>query len=356
MKQRYYDISRIRNTDANFYILMGEKSNGKSYQAKVELQLKHYLQTGKRFILLRRGVNEMTSTWVDSYFNDIDVSNLTDGKYTHIDLRANKLYFAKFDDNYKLKRGEQVGYAFSLYNEQKYASGSFLDVDTIVYEEFISRSTYLPNEPSKLMTLYSTVDRKRGITKLWLIGNTITRVNPYLKEWDLYPVIRDMKQGDIRTLKCKTENGFVTIAIEHCENSGGRAMTIGNASKMIDAGEWLSDPQPKLEKPLREYKQLLKIQFIYKSFKFNALYLCDNVSRETLWYIYPMTKRPKKKLLTFSDEVKQSRYTFRSIYNVFGISNRIKEILYNFGESNIFFSDDLTGTEFKQTIDFILRR
>lgn len=60
---------------------------------------------------------------------------------------------------------------------------SYLDVDDIIFEEFMSRNVYLPNEPNKLMNLYATIDRKRLTTRLWLVGNTISRVCPYINEW-----------------------------------------------------------------------------------------------------------------------------------------------------------------------------
>ena len=53
----------------------------------------------------------------------------------------------------------------------------------------MSRTTYLHDEPNKLLNFYSTVDRKRGTTKLWLVGNTITRVCPYIQEWGLNDII-----------------------------------------------------------------------------------------------------------------------------------------------------------------------
>lgn len=46
---------------------------------------------------------------------------------------------------------------------------SYLDVEDIIFEEFMSRSTYLSNESNKLMNLYATVDRKRLKTRLWLV-------------------------------------------------------------------------------------------------------------------------------------------------------------------------------------------
>lgn len=49
----------------------------------------------------------------------------------------------------------------------------------------MERGCYIAHEPDKLMIFYSTVDRKRGTTKLWLLGNTISRVCPYIYSWNL---------------------------------------------------------------------------------------------------------------------------------------------------------------------------
>ena len=52
--QRYYDISKILSKNADINIIYGEKSNGKSYQVKHEIGVKHYIKTGNKFILMRR--------------------------------------------------------------------------------------------------------------------------------------------------------------------------------------------------------------------------------------------------------------------------------------------------------------
>lgn len=43
------------------------------------------------------------------------------------------------------------------------------------------------------MIFYNTVDRNRGECKLWLVGNTITKVSPYLKEWGIQSIVSRMK-------------------------------------------------------------------------------------------------------------------------------------------------------------------
>lgn len=111
---------------------------------------------------------------------------------------------------------------------------SYLDVEDIIFEEFMSRSTYLPNESNKLMNLYATVDRKRLKTRLWLVGNTISRVCPYINDWGLHKIISEQKQGTIVTKEIKTEQDSVLIAIEYCKSTGQTSGTIGTNASMIN--------------------------------------------------------------------------------------------------------------------------
>lgn len=111
--------------------------------------------------------------------------------------------------------------------------GSFLDVDRIIFEEFMERGTYIRNEPSKLMIFYSTIDRKRGTTKMYLVGNTISRVCPYLYDWNLQGIVRNMKQGDIKTLDIDNDGTKFKMAIEYCKSSG-RKKTRNWFSKIND--------------------------------------------------------------------------------------------------------------------------
>jgi hypothetical protein len=71
----------------------------------------------------------------------------------------------------------------------------------------MSRSTYIPRESSKLLNFYCTVDRKRGTTRLWMVGNTISRVCPYINDWDLHRIISTQKQGTIVTKEMDGSDG-----------------------------------------------------------------------------------------------------------------------------------------------------
>lgn len=113
MKQVYYNIDNILKENANYYLIFGEKSNGKTYQVKIKEGIKHFLETGNRFILLRRWREDITQLWVDRYFNeDIDIVSLTNGKYNCINYYRKVLYLANYitneDGDVKIKRGEKL--------------------------------------------------------------------------------------------------------------------------------------------------------------------------------------------------------------------------------------------------------
>ena len=198
----HYNLDEIDKKGALINLIYGERSNGKSYQVKHKKGILNFLQggvcyhsdyatkevikdtikKGTRFILLRRWREEISTDKVEAYFADVDIFNLTNGEYNSIVCYRKALYLANYNiETCKTKKGEKIGYVCSLSTEQNYAGGSYLDVSDIIFEEFMTRTTYLPNEPDKLMNFYSTIDRKRGTTRIWLVGNTISKVCPYLQ-------------------------------------------------------------------------------------------------------------------------------------------------------------------------------
>ena len=46
-RKKYYDISAILETDAQYMMLLGQRSNGKSYQAKQTILKNAYENGGK---------------------------------------------------------------------------------------------------------------------------------------------------------------------------------------------------------------------------------------------------------------------------------------------------------------------
>lgn len=116
-KQIHYNIDSISKLNANFNLIYGEKSNGKSYQVKHKKAIEHYIQTKKRFILLRRWGEDITSLWVEQYFADVDVEKLTNNKYNCITCYRKVLYFSIYNqETLKTERVEKIRLCYGTIN------------------------------------------------------------------------------------------------------------------------------------------------------------------------------------------------------------------------------------------------
>lgn len=236
-KTVHYTNEKIKKENAQINLIFGGKSIGKSYNIKHEEMILHYLETKNRFILLRRWQEDISSLWCEQYFADVDIYKITKGKYNCISIYRKTVYFANYvSETGKTEKGEKIGYIMSLSTEQHMSSASFLDVDSIVFEEFMERGgRYIANEPDRLMIFYNTIDRNRGVTKLWLVGNTITRVCPYLQDWNIQNIVSHMKIGEIKTVIVHNEKNDVKIAIEYAISNNTKNFSIGKAKNMIDS-------------------------------------------------------------------------------------------------------------------------
>ena len=385
-KIKHYNIDTIDKLGATINLIFGERSNGKSYQVKHKKGVESYLfgqnsfictyenkekilerniKKGTRFILMRRWKEEITTEKIEKYFADVNVLKLTNEEYNCITMYRKTLYLSKYNyETGKTTRHEIIGYVVALSTEQNYAGASYLDVSDIIFEEFMSRSAYLADEPTKLINFWSTVDRQRGTTRVWMVGNTISRVCPYLTDWDLQAIISRQKQGEIICKWMSTgdydkETGKeieIKLAIEYCKSNGRTSFAIGKHKDMINKGDWQSDPQPHLPKSKKCYKILYRIIFQYQSFKFMAEYLKDKTSTESVWFVYPYYKDIKDNILVISDVIKTSPYWQRDIYNLSVNNDKLRNLCQTFRENRIFYASDLCGTDFKQVIDFEIRR
>lgn len=128
-KQIYYNIDNIDKLNCTYNLIFGEKSNGKSYQIKTKKMLEKYIKTGRRFILMRRWEIDLKNNWVESYFSNIDIQKLTDNKYNTVVKFKNEIFFANniLDEHnsVKTKKGEKIGYAIAVSQEQHFSSRRF---------------------------------------------------------------------------------------------------------------------------------------------------------------------------------------------------------------------------------------
>lgn len=101
---------------------------------------------------------------------------------------------------------------------------------------------------------------------------------------------------------------------------------------------------------------LFRIGFLYKGFKFLGELLQNKITNEICWFVYPFYKEFSENMLVFSDVVCLNQLWQKDIYKITLNNSKIQNILNTFRESMIFYASDMTGTDFKQAIDFIIRK
>lgn len=339
-KKEYYNISNMLATKADYMILLGQRANGKSYQAKLTC-LKHYLQTGEKFVYVRRWRSDITRNNVSMYFADMPIPQMTGGKYEGVTAFGGMLYFYRIEDSKQIK-GEQIGAYISLNESERIKSLQFVNYRYILFEEFITDKMYLTNEPTILQHVVSTIARDNNMTVL-MIGNTLSRVCPYFAEWCLDGVLKQ-KLGTIEMYHFHTDNGITNIAVEMCGTvKTSSTMFFGQASKQIITGEWDTVDMPKLPKPAEEYVELYEVLFKYQKFAFVVKLLADESNGGTFVYIYPHTgKREIDRVVTnvFSTDPNVSARLL--------VDKRPEAMMATcFLNGNVCFSDNLTGVDFR---------
>lgn len=350
-KQKYYRITNIEKTKAQYRILLGERSNGKSYAVKEHCLLKAY-EKGNEFALLRRYKQDVRESDIEAYFADMPIYSITSGEYDIISVYRGSIYFAKIAEDGKIVRGKKCGHIFYLSGNERFKSQAFPYITDIIFEEFVTNKMYLPNEPSELQHFISTIARRRLIT-VWLIGNTISRVCPYYVEWGLKN-IPYQQQGTIDVYEFATnqidDNGkqiIVKIAVENCANSGNNSkMFFGKTGEQITSGQWETKEQPHLLRDYSEYEMLYELLFNEMNFNF-VIQLLINKDGGIVTYIYPFTKKRNiKRVVTsvFSDSPFVTKYLREDIY----AERMIKECLI---QGKVCFSDNLTGCDFIQILE-----
>lgn len=344
IKQRYYSLKNILAQNCEYNILLGERANGKSYAVKHHC-IKQFLDYGYRFIYLRRLTVENKNYMVEAYFDDVDIKKHSKGKYTNITVYRSGIYLGHYDESGKVIRDCQCGLVMSLSTSMHYKSMSLLEYKNVIFEEFVTKSVYLPGECDLLQQLISTIARRNKIS-VWLIGNTISRLSPYFNEWQLHNVPRQ-KQGTIEIYKMSTnqkdEDGnqiVINIAVEVCENSGDNSkMFFGSVAKSITTGAWEADEQPHIP---YEYDYCEK-KYSLTVVKHNMLYVIEVLQHEDEMFLFV---HPSKRIKTdriISAEYQPNMYvTSKLVELTYG--DRIVRFLIKLNK--ICYSDNLTGTEF----------
>ena len=251
-KYKYYRLDKIKKANAQYNFIFGERSAGKTYAVKEEI-LKDYLKTKKQGAIVRRWDDDLRGARGTVMFNDqIElIKKLSHNEWTGVIYQSRRWYLSKYDiDTGKvIKDDTPFCYGFGLNVMEHDKSTSYPNVNTIMFDEVLTRGHYLTDEFIIFMNLISTIARLRKDIKIYMLGNTVNKYCPYFKEMGLVN-IKNMKQGDIDIYTYG--NTELRVAVEYTgSNSNAKDSNILFAFNnpklhMISHGSWEIDIYPHL--------------------------------------------------------------------------------------------------------------
>lgn len=266
-KLKFYSLKNILEKNADYNIIFGERSNGKTYAA-LEYGLRRYIQSGEQTAYVRRWREDLRGKRADALFNN-HVNNglidqLTDERFNEVFYLSGKWWLSKWNPDTQKRVLDQrpFCYGFALSEQEHDKSSSYPDVTTIIFDEFLTRRYYLPDEFMLFMNVLSTIIRQRDNVKVFMLGNTVNKYCPYFAEMGLKQV-GVMEQGTIDIYKFGAAGA--TVAVEYTapvqkHKASNKYFCFDNQNlEMITGGKWELAVYPHLP---AKYKPK-DIQFVY---------------------------------------------------------------------------------------------
>ena len=353
MKIKKYRLDEILKRNADYNVIFGERSSGKSYAA-LEYGAQHYFETGRRTVIIRRWKEDFIGplsarTCYDSLCNDSlhrnRISDLSGERYQGVEYYSGKYFLTQLDENGVMKKTDQViAYGVAITQGDHLKMGSFPDVDIVIFDEFMTRNGYLPDEFIYFQNVLSTIIRDRDDVKIFMLGNNVDKFNcPYFTEMGLTH-IHEQKQNTIDVYEYGDSG--LRVAVEWTENlsatkKSNKYFAFNNPRlQMITDGKWELGIYPHKPRDYNEFDVVFSYFIIFN----NRTVQCDIISDDisTFTFIHNKTtpirdKNPIIYTLTPTDDP----LTYVRIDKP---CNRITERIYKFYvERRVFYQDNEVG-------------
>ena len=257
-QQEFYSLEPILKEKAHYNIIIGERSNGKTYSVLQKI-INDYAESGKQAALLRRMQEDFIGKRGAGLFEPLidngEIELATAGEWTSVYYFASRWFFCRYETDKKgntnrITAQEPFMYGFALSQMEHEKGTGYPNVKTIVFDEFITRMAYLRDEFVLFMNTLSTIIRSRDDVIIFMLGNTVNKYCPYFDEMGLRH-IKEMKQGEIDVYQLKHTSGkILKVAVEYCKpfEKGKKSdfyFAFDNQKlEMITSGVWEIDLYP----------------------------------------------------------------------------------------------------------------
>ena len=224
-QQEFYSLEPILKEKAHYNIIIGERSNGKTYSVLQKI-INDYAENGNQAALLRRMQEDFIGKRGAGLFEPLidngEIELATAGEWTSVYYFASRWFFCRYETDKKgntnrITDTQPFMYGFALSQMEHEKGTGYPNVKTIVFDEFITRMAYLRDEFVLFMNTLSTIIRSRDDVTIFMLGNTVNKYCPYFDEMGLRH-IKDMKQGEIDVYQLKHTSGkILKVAVEYCK-------------------------------------------------------------------------------------------------------------------------------------------
>lgn len=184
-KQFRYDPSAVQGSGCPISIVTGARTYGKTYAWK-KVGIKNYINNGNTWVLLRTYESELMDVIHSSegFFSDIERNNEFPGYQFQVHGKMMQIKHGEKD------KWHNLGQFMALTKYGSYKGAALAKCSLIVFDEFI-RENKFPGYPTDavnaLYSIWESLDRQEGRTKIVMLANSADLVNPYFLAWNIEP-------------------------------------------------------------------------------------------------------------------------------------------------------------------------
>lgn len=216
-------------------VLLSGRNRAKSYAVTAQCLMDAYYD-GKEFAYVRRYDSDVRNHIVEKYFDGHRefIKKMTNGMYQSVKVNRGQIFLYDIDEKHNDKL---IGQVMALNKQERWKSLQFPDLSRVIVEEFLSER-YISNECVEFANLLSTLKRHKTEFIVYMIANTITRINPYADyfSWENFTL---MKPGDRDIYKFETgisDSGYLNILVYYLEDADNKSATI--SARDVASNRW----------------------------------------------------------------------------------------------------------------------
>lgn len=343
----FYSLKNILAKNATYNMIIGERSNGKTYSV-LKYGLEKYIKSGEQLALVRRFADDFIGKRGQVMFAALvdngEVKKLTKGKYTDIFYQASKWYLCRYEDDKRICDNVPFAYGFAITAMEHDKSTSYPKITTIVFDEFITRLGYVTDEFILFTNIISTIVRQRDDVKIFMLGNTVNKYCPYFKEMGITHITK-MKQGAIDIYRYGDSRLTVAVEYTHPTARGKKSdfyFAFDNPKlQMITGGAWELEIYPHIKERVKPNDILFQFFVMFN----DEILHCEVIGKDSELFI---NVHPKNGDIKYKDTdlIYSTEYNPRANYKrkILKPTSAIeKKIAMLFVKEKVFYSDNETG-------------